>query len=165
MFKSVWKQLRKPPGNLFGLHLLFGPARRFEVAEGIVRIVRRVGKGVAMVEKAFHQLHGNGKAQAFAEGDLHVGHAHDFAGEVEERAAAVAGIDLRAGLQIELAFKLARLGAQNALRDGAFEAERTADGKHAVAHIQRVRAAERDGLEFRRVLVLDLAAAQGREIC
>src|ERR1039457_5427988 len=141
---------------LFCVHLLFRPARRFEVAEGIVRIVCRVGERVAVVEKTFHQLDGNRKSEALAEGDLHVRHAHDFAGEIEERAAAVAGIDLRAGLQIQFALKLARLGAQNALRDGAFEAERTADGKHAVADIERIRAAERDGLELRRVLVLDV---------
>ncbi len=109
-----------------------------------------------MVEKAFDEFHGDGKTQPFAKRNLHIGHAHDFACEIEERAAAVAGVDLGAGLQIEFAFELAGLGAQDALRDGALEPERTADGKDAVAHIQGVGVAEGDGLELGRVLVLDM---------
>src|ERR1035437_5352078 len=92
--------LQLPTGAIsFCLQLAFRPARRFEVAEGIVRIVRRIGEGVAVVEEIFHQFDRNRKTQAFAKSDLHVRHAHDFAGEVEERAAAVARVDLRAGLQ------------------------------------------------------------------
>ena len=114
-----------------------------------------------MIEEAFHEFHGNGKAEAFAESDFHIGHADDFAGEIEERAAAVAGVDLRAGLQIQIALHLPRFGADDALRDGAFQAERTADGEYAVAHVQSVRAAERDGLELRRVFILNV---QEREV-
>ena len=114
-----------------------------------------------MVEKVFHQFHRDRKTKPFAEGDFHVGHADNFTGEIEERAAAVAGIDLRAGLQIQVALHLPRFGADDALRDGAFEAERAADGKHAVAHVQGVGVAESDGLEFRRAFVLDV---QQREV-
>ena len=110
--------------------IVFGAARRFEIAIGIVRIVNGIGKSVTMIEKAPDQFDGNGKTQAFAEGDLHVGYADNLAGEIEQRAAAVAGIDLRGGLQVKLAFDLARLGAENARRHRTFQSHRTADGKH-----------------------------------
>jgi len=83
-----------------------------------------------MVEEALDQFHGNRKGKTFAVGELHVRHTDDFAGEVEQGAAAVAGIDLRAGLQKKIAFDLPCLGAQNALGDRALQAKRAADGEH-----------------------------------
>ena len=84
--------------ELFLIHLLLRAARRFKIAIWIVRIVGGVGEGVAVVEKVFHEFNGDGEAESFTERDLHVRHADDFAGEIEQRAAAVARIDLRAGL-------------------------------------------------------------------
>ena len=83
----------------FSSRLAFRPARRLKIAERIVRIVGGIGERVAVVEKTFHEFHRDRKTETFAKRDFHVRHAHDFAGEVEQRAAAVAGIDLRAGLQ------------------------------------------------------------------
>lgn len=45
---------------------------------------------------------------------------------------------------------------EDALGDRAFQPQRAADGKDTLAHRQRIRAADGDKLEFRRVLVLDL---------
>ena len=74
------------------------------------------------------------------------------------------GIDLRAGSQIKLALDLPRLGADDALNDCALQTERAADGENGIAHRQGVRAAERDGLERRRVLVLDVQQREVGEI-
>src|SRR5882724_2391186 len=86
--------------NLFFIRLLICPAWRFEIAIRIVRIVGGIGKGVAMIEKIFHQFDRNRKTESLAKSDFHVCHADDFAREIEQRAAAVAGVDLRARLQI-----------------------------------------------------------------
>ena len=116
-----------------------------------------------MIQKVSHQLRGNRKAQALAKRDFHVRHPHHFARQVEQRSAAVPRIDLRARLQIQLAFQLARLGAQDALRDRALQPQRTADGEHRIAHVQRIRAAQRHMFELRRVLVLDVQQRQVME--
>ena len=81
-------------------------------------------------------------------------------GHVKQRAAAVAGIDLRGRLQIKLALQFARLGAQDARSHRAFQSHRAADGEHRIAHAQRVRTAEGDVFELRRVLVLDFQQRQ-----
>ena len=75
---------------------------------------------------------------------------------VEERAAAVARIDLGGGLQIKLASKLTCLGAEDAFGDGALKAKRAADGKDALADGQGIGIAQQDEFEFGRVLVIDL---------
>src|ERR1043166_7059670 len=94
---------------------------RFKIAIRIARIIIRVSVGVAVVEEEFHRFNWNRKAESFAESDFHVRDADDFTGHVEERAAAVAGIDLRGRLQIKLALKLARLGAENPFRHRALK--------------------------------------------
>ena len=53
-----------------------------------------------MIEKTFHEFDGNRKTQTFAKSYFHIRHADDFAREIEQWPAAVAGIYLRAGLQI-----------------------------------------------------------------
>ena len=114
-----------------------------------------------MIEEVAHHLGRDREAKTFTSGDLHVGDTDDFAEEIEQWPAAVAGIDLRGGLQIKIATDLTRLGAEDALRDGALQTERAADGEHALTRGQRIRAADLDVLELRRVFVLDL---QQREI-
>ena len=114
-----------------------------------------------MIEEELHLVHRDGEAEALGEGQFHVGHADDLAPQVEERAAGVAGIDLRRGLQIERALHLPGLRADDAFGDGAFESQRAADGEDAFAHAQNLRVSERDEGELRRLLVLDL---QQREI-
>src|SRR5205814_1408484 len=105
------------------------------------RVIVRVSESVPMIEEEFNRLDRNGKTKPFSEGDLHIGDANDFAGEVEQRAATVPGIDLSGGLKIKLAAKLPRFGAQNSLRHSAFQAERTADRKHSLACGKRIGAA------------------------
>ena len=100
-----------------------------------------------MIEEILHGLDRNGEAETFPERDLHVGDADDFAAQVEQRPAAVAGVDLRGGLQIQLALHHARLGADDSFGDGAFQSQRTADGEHALAHRQRVGVTEQDTRE------------------
>ena len=113
-----------------------------------------------MIQETFHQFNRNGKTQALAESDLHVGHPDNLAGKIEQWATAVAGVDLRARLQVEFAFQFAGLGAQDALRDRALQAERAADGKDRVTNAQGVGTAQGDGLELGRVPVLDLQQRQ-----
>jgi len=108
-------------------------AGRFEIAIWVARIVVGIGERVAVVEEKFHSLNRDRKTQPFTKGDFHVGDADDFAGEVEERAATVARIDLGGGLQIKLASKLTCLGAEDAFGDGALKAKRAADCKDALA--------------------------------
>src|SRR5580765_4483518 len=79
-----------------------GATRWFEIVIWIAWIVVRVSVSVAMIEEETHGLDRDGEAESLAKSDLHVRDAHDFAGEIEKRAAAVAGIDLRRGLQVKL---------------------------------------------------------------
>ena len=104
-----------------------------------------------MVEKEFDGFDGNGKSKALAESDLHVSDADDLAAHIEERAAAVAGIDLGRGLKIKLATQLPGLGAEYAFGNGAFQAERAADRKNTLTHRHGIGPAHHGILEFRRV--------------
>ena len=68
--------------------------------------------------------------------------ADDLPVQVEERAAAVAGVDRRVGLDevvVGAGADRARLGAHDAHRDGVAEAERIADGDDVFADAQTVR--------------------------
>ena len=68
--------------------------------------------------------------------------------QVEERAAAVAGVDRGVGLDevvVGAGADGAVLGADDAHRDGVAEAERVADGDDVLADAQRVARAERGG--------------------
>src|ERR1017187_6296833 len=114
-----------------------GMTGRFEIAIGVAGVVVGVGERIAMIKEVFHRLDRNGKTKPFPEGNFHVCDADDLARKVEERAAAVAGIDLRGGLQIKSAAQLAGLGAENALRHSALKAERTAYGEDVFTHRQR----------------------------
>src|SRR5213083_300983 len=78
---------------------LVGAAGRFKIAIRIAGVVVVVGKSVAMTEEVFHRFDGNGEAEPFAEGDFHVGDTYHFTPQIEQRSAAVAGIDLGGGLQ------------------------------------------------------------------
>src|ERR1041385_7231488 len=69
--------------------------RRFEVTVGIAGIVIRVSEGVAVIEKVFYDLDRDREAEAFAKSDFHIRDADDFAREIEQWPATVAGIDLR----------------------------------------------------------------------
>ena len=81
--------------------------------------------------------------------------ADDFAAEVHERAAAVAGVDGGVGLNEVLQFELfvaqvevvPAFGADDAARHALAEAERAADGEHEVADLQLVAIAELGRLE------------------
>src|SRR5205823_659263 len=76
-----------------GIDTLLRAAGRFQIAIGIARVVVVVGERVPMAQEKSDGLDRNGKAQAFSKSDFHVRHAHDFATKVEQRSAAVAGID------------------------------------------------------------------------
>ena len=75
--------------------------------------------------------------------------ADEVARRVDERAAGVAGIDRRIGLDEVLeaidAEMVAPERADDAHRDGVAEAERIADREHDVADLQMLHRAERDG--------------------
>ncbi len=58
---------------------LLGPAGRLQIAIRTAGIIVVVGKGVAMLQEVLNRFHRDGKTEAFAHGDFHVGHAHDFA--------------------------------------------------------------------------------------
>ena len=83
--------------------------------------------------------------------------ADDFAAEIHERAAAVAGVDGRVGLNEVLPAELAvaqievvpAFGADDAAGDALAEAERAADGQHEVADLQRVAVAQPGGDQVR----------------
>src|SRR5882762_7385763 len=106
----------------------------FEVAIRVARVIIGVSEGITVIEKEFHGFDGDRKAQSFTKSDLHIRDADDFAGHIEQRAPAVARIDLRSGLEIKLAAELARLGAENAFSNGAFKTKRAADCKNAFPH-------------------------------
>jgi len=114
-----------------------------------------------MIEEVAHRFDRDGETQTLADVIFMFRHADDFAGEVEQRATAVAGVDLRGRLQVKLAGQLPRLRAQDALSHRALQAQRAADGEYMLPHRQRLGTAKRQRLEFERVLVLDL---QQREI-
>ena len=116
-----------------------------------------------MIEEVFHAVHRYGETQAFAEGDFHVGHANDFTAQVEERTAAVARIDLRRGLQVQLALHRAGLRADDPFGDGPFQSQRTADGEDPFADGQGVRVAEENAGKPWCVFLLNLEQGQVRE--
>ena len=72
-----------------------------EIAVGVVRIVVVVGVGVAVVEEILDRVDGNGEPDALTEGQFHVGDADDFAAQVKERAAAVAGMHFHSSYTID----------------------------------------------------------------
>src|SRR2546427_590635 len=109
-----------------------------------------------MVEEEFDGFDRDGEAEAFAKSDLHIGDADDFAAHIEERAAAIAGIDLGGSLEIKLAGELPCFGAENAFGDGALESERTADGEYTLAHRHNIGVAHEHIFKLGHVLVLDL---------
>ena len=84
--------------------------------------------------------------------------ADQLAFRVDQRAAAVARIDRRVGLDERLEAELARqrlqataFGAHDAGRNRAAQVERAADGEHPLAQTQVVRVAHRDRRQVRRV--------------
>ena len=84
--------------------------------------------------------------------------ADDFAAEIHERAAAVAGVDRGVGLNEVLPVELVvaqieivpALGADDAAGDALAQAERAADGQHEVADLERVAVAEPGGRQVAR---------------
>src|SRR5262245_40242778 len=78
----------RPQSLLFQVRFLrfavFQPTGRLEITIWVARVVRVVGKCVAVLEKIFYVLHRDGKAEAFAK-DFHVRHAGDFASQVKKR--------------------------------------------------------------------------------
>src|SRR5688572_13889462 len=105
---------------------LLEPAGWFQIPVWGARVVIIVCKGVAMFQKIPDRLDGYSKSQAFAEHQLHICDANDLAAQIEKRAAAVAGVNLGGGLEIKLALDEASLGADDALGDRAFQAQRAA---------------------------------------
>ena len=103
-----------------------------------------------------HHVDGNREADAFVAaagaGDGRVDADH-FAAQVEQRAAAVAGIDGGVGLQEVLILHAvvaqlqvaAALGADDAVGDGVAQAEGAADGQHEVADVELAGIAEPGG--------------------
>src|SRR5262249_36625491 len=81
-----------------------------------VRVVFVERVGVAVIEEVLQVLHGDREAEAFAEDELHVGDADHLAAGVEEGAAAVAGIDLGGGLDVDEPLEVAVAGADDAAR-------------------------------------------------
>ena len=97
------------------------------------------------------QVDGDGEADALvAAGVGRNGRvdADDLAVEIHQRAAAVAGIDGRVGLDEILAVgdaDAASLGADDAGRDGAFQSEGLAEGQHPIADFDLVAVAQPGG--------------------
>src|SRR2546425_1787321 len=96
-------------------------ARWSKIAIRIAGILVVVSESVPMIQKEFHGLDRNGETDPFGpEANFHIRHPHHFAPKVKQRPAAVARIDLGRGLQIKFSLQLARLGADDSLRDGSF---------------------------------------------
>ena len=91
-----------------------------------------------MLQEILHRLNGDSEPEAFAELQLHVVNAYYFTLQIEERAAAVAWIDLGGGLHVKLTGQLTGLGAQHPFGDGTFQAEWAADRENPVAHRKRI---------------------------
>ena len=142
-------------GEWLFFYYLSSAAGRFEVAEWIAGIVVVVRVSIAMLQEKFHSLNRNGEPEAFTKCNFHVGHAYDFAAQIEKGAATVSGVDLRCGLQIKIALHLAGLGAHDSFGDSAFEAKRTANGENAFTHRENFGVAERNTCKLRRIFVFN----------
>ena len=81
--------------------------------------------------------------------------ADQFAARVDERAAGIAFVDRRIGLDEVLEGCHAELpatdGADDAVRDGLLQAQRIADRQHLIAHLQLVRTTERHDRKPRQI--------------
>ena len=108
-----------------------------------------------MVQEVFDCFDRDREPQSFTKRNLHVGDSDDLAAEIEQRASAVAGIDLGRGLEIQFTLHWTSLGADDAFGHRAFQTERTADGKNSLAYRQRIGVAQERFRKFRRVFVFD----------
>src|SRR5205814_6821376 len=109
-----------------GLSPLLGAARGLKIAIRIAGVVVVVSVSVAMLQEIFDGFGRYRETESFAKSDFHVGQAHHFAPQIEQRPATVAGIDLRRGLQIQLSLHRTGLGADDAFGHGAFQSQWTA---------------------------------------
>ena len=85
--------------------------------------------------------------------------------QIEERAAAVAGVDRRVGLDevvVGPGADRARLGAHDAHRHGVAETKRIADGHHVLADAQLLARAERDRRQIARTDQLEHREIEAR---
>lgn len=76
------------------------------------------------------------KTQALAEDQFHVGHADYFALQIEQRAAAVAGVNLGRGLNICQTFEVAIPCTDNPLRYGSLQAQWITNREDLIPFVQ-----------------------------
>ncbi len=142
----------------------FADARLFQQGAGLVGVgnhnldadsaARHLAVLDDLVINQRRHVHGHGEAHALVAarcggcGDGRVD-ANHFAADVEQRSAAVAGVNGRIGLQevLELRFRIdiALLGADDARGHGGLEAEWRANGDGPVAHLHGVGIADLGG--------------------
>ena len=83
-------------------------------------MISRIGIGavkrkrISVPQKMFQVRNRNGESQSFAEGQLHINHAHDLSSRIEQRTTAVSGVDLSRRLDIDDAFHVAIASTDNA---------------------------------------------------
>src|SRR5690606_1586770 len=131
-------------------------SRWLEIADPRVRIVLVVGERLVVAKKVLEVVNRNREADRLAAEDLHVRDADDLALVVEERAAAVPRIDRRGRLDVEEAVDRAVAIADDSLRDGSLEPERTSDREHRIAETDILVAPEVGSLEAHAFTVLEL---------
>ncbi len=79
---------------------------------------------------------GDRKTQPLTEDQFHVGHTHNFTLEIEQRAPAVARVDLGRGLNVRQTLEVAIPRADNPLRNGPLQAQRISDCEYLIPFVQ-----------------------------
>ena len=87
------------------------------------------GERIAIAEEMFQVGNGNREAQSFPKAQLHIDHPHHLTLVVEQRATAVAGIDLGCRLNVDDASHVAIPSTHNPLGDRPFQTQWAADGE------------------------------------
>jgi len=100
------------------------------------------------------------ESEAAEENVSHVGHADHLAGQIEQRTAGVAGIDVGVGLDICDPFEGPVPGANDAVGDGPLEAHRVADCEDVLAGPDAIDVSEIGGLDLRIADILDFQQRQ-----
>ena len=96
------------------------------------------------------------KAESSGEYISHICHTDDLAGQIEQRAARIARIDIGVGLYIEKSFEGPVLRADDAVGDGSFEPERIANREDFLAGFDMTDITEINGRDLRIAEILDL---------
>src|ERR1043166_39395 len=140
------------------------PAWGRQITVRIARIVIRVSERIPVIEEEPNCLNRDRESQSFSKSNLHVRDANHFPCHVEQWSAAVAGVDLRRGLQIKFPPQLPRFGAQNSFGHGPLQSQRAPDRKHTLSDRQSVCIPKQNVRELRSLLVFNLQQSEVLEL-